>query len=99
MINEKYYVGYSEVDKNYKLTNVALLRIFQNIVNTHANSVGDGVRNNAHAWFLISYKIKIIKRPEMDTCFNLSTWSRGIKGFLASREFESRDESGNLQLC
>ena len=99
MVTEKYRVYFSDVDKNYKLTNVALLRAFQNVVTTHANSVGDVVVGNTHAWFLTAYKVRIFRRPEMESEYYLSTWSRGVNGFIASREFEARDEKGNLLLC
>lgn len=99
MISEKFYVGYSDIDKNYKLSNIAILRTFQNIVTMHAKIANDSLKNGDYGWFLTAYKVKVAKRPEYESWFNLSTWSRAIKGFIASREFESTDENGNMQFC
>ncbi len=99
VISEKFYVGYSDIDKNFKLSNVALLKAFQNIVTMHATKANDSLKSTNYGWFLTSYKVKVLKRPEYESWYNLSTWSRSVKGVTASREFESKDEKGNLQLC
>ena len=99
MLTEKFYVGYSDIDKNYKLSNIALLKMFQNIVTMHGKTANDSLKDTNYGWFLTSYRVKVPKRPEYENWFNLSTWSRAIKGFTASREFESLDKNGNLQIC
>lgn len=98
MVTEKFYVGYSEINRDFELSNIALLNYFQDITTIHGNSVGDSLKTTDYGWFLTAYKVKIAKRPDYESWFNLSTWSRGIKGFLASREFEIRDDSGNLEV-
>ena len=99
MINEKFYVGYSEINKDFKVSNVALLNMFQDTTTIHGKIAGDSLKNSDGAWFLTAYKVKIFDRPDWEKYVNVSTCSRGIKGFLASREFEIRDESGNLQVA
>ena len=98
MISEKFYVGYSDIDKNFRLSNTSILKMFQNIVTMHAKIANDSLRSGDYGWFLTAYKVKIPKRPEYESWFELSTWSREIKGFVASREFESRDENGDLRI-
>lgn len=98
MISEKFYVGYSEINKDFELSNVALLNMFQDTTTIHGKIANDSLKTQDGAWFLTAYKVKINKRPEYENYVNISTWSRGIKGFLASREFEIRDEEGNLQV-
>lgn len=98
MVSEKFYVGYSEINRDFELSNVALLNYFQDITTIHGKSVGDSLKTTDFGWFLTAYKVKIINRPKYEEWFKLSTWSRGIKGFLASREFEIRDDSGKLMV-
>ena len=99
MLNEKFYVGYSDIDQNFKLSNVALLKMFQNIVTMYGKLANDSLQGNEHAWFLTSYHVKILHRPTYESWFNLATWSRSIKGFMAAREFEIRDNNNQLQMC
>ena len=99
MISEKFYVGYSEINKDFELSNVALLNMFQDTTTIHGKLAGDSLKDTDGGWFLTAYKVKILKRPEYEKYVNVSTWSRGIKGFLASREFEIRDENGELQVA
>ena len=99
MVTEKFYVGYSEINKDFELSNVALLNMFQDTTTIHGKIANDSLKDTDGGWFLTAYKIKISKRPEYEKYVNVSTWSRGIKGFLASREFEIRDENGEIQVA
>ena len=99
MVEEKFYVGYSEINKEFKLSNVALLNMFQDTTTIHGKLAGDSLKNSDGAWFLTAYKVKIFNRPEWEKYVNISTWSRGIKGFTAAREFEIRGEDGELQVA
>lgn len=98
MVSEKFYVGYSDINRDFGLSNVALLNFFQNITTIHGKIAGDSLRTTDYGWFLTSYHVKIFKRPEYENFFNLETWSRDIKGFIASREFQIKDKEGNLQV-
>ena len=98
MISEKFYVGYSEINKEFELSNVALLNMFQDTTTIHGKIANDSLKDTDGGWFLTAYKVRILKRPEYEKYVKVSTWSRGIRGFLASREFEICDEDGNLQV-
>lgn len=98
MVTEKFYVGYSEINEDLKLSNVGMMNYFQDITTIHGASIGDSLKTTDYAWFVTAYKVKIFGRPEYENWFKLNTWSRGIKGFSASREFEILDENGNLQV-
>lgn len=98
MVSEKFYVGYSEINKDFELSNVSLLDYFQDITTIHGKSVGDSLATTDFGWFLTGYKVKIYNRPKYENWFNLSTWSRGTKGAMASREFEIKDELGEIQV-
>ena len=98
MVSEKFYVGYSEMNKDFELSNVSLLNMFQDTTTIHGKISNDSLKDSDGAWFLTAYKVKINKRPKYENYVKVSTWSRGIKGFVASREFEIRDEEGNVQV-
>lgn len=98
MVTEKFYVGYTEINNEFKLSNVALLNYFQDITTIHGKLAGDSLKDTDYGWFLTAYHVKVFKRPEYENWFNLSTWSREIKGFIASREFEIKDNAGNSQV-
>lgn len=96
MVSERFYVGYSEINKDFELSNVGLLNYFQDIATIHGKQADDSLKTHDSCWFLTSYKVKIFKRPEYENFFKFSTWSKGVKGFLASREFEVTDDAGNV---
>ncbi len=99
MTTEKIFIGYSDINKEFQLSNTSILKFFQNATSIHSKSVGDSLKNAKLGWFLTSYHVKIIKRPEYESWVKINTWSRDVKGFIASREFEIRDEENNLLVC
>ena len=98
MISEKFYVGYSDINKEFELSNTAILKHFQNLTTIHGALVNDSLLTSDYAWFLTAYHVKIFNRPKYESWVTYSTWSTKIKGFLASREFEIRDDNENLML-
>ena len=95
---EKFYIGYSDINKDFKASNTALLKLFENVSCMHSTAIGDGMKISASRWFLKSYHVKIHKRAEHEELVTASTWSRAIKGATAAREFEIHTESGELSV-
>ncbi len=95
---EKFYVGYSDINKNYELSNVSILKMFQDIACMHSSEVGDGTKNTKDRWFLTGYHIKVCKRPKYEEHLTAVTWNREMKNGIASREVEFYDESGDLAI-
>lgn len=96
VFSEKFYIGYSDVNRDYGVSNTALLKIFENVSCMHSDKAGDGMRDSASRWFLRSYHVKIHKRAQHEDRVNARTWSRTAKASSASREFEILDENGGL---
>lgn len=94
--SEKFYVGFSDCSKNLKITNSSMLKLFENVACMHSTSVGDGIKNSLGRWFLTAYHVKVHNRPDNEDRVKVSTWSRNIKGGVASREFEVYNSSGEL---
>lgn len=95
-IEEKFYVGYRDVDTNLNMKNSAILNIFEDIAGIHASQVGEGLKKTGTTWLLTGYKVKIHKRPVFGDRVDVRTWGTEIKGITASREFEVKNESGEV---
>ena len=94
--SEKFYVGFSDVGPDLKITNASILRLFENASCLQGEAVGDGYHDSFGRWFLTAYSVKVFKRPEYNDFVTVNTWSRELKGFTASREFELYGADGSL---
>ena len=99
VVSKKFYIGYRDVDCNFKMKNSSILDLFQEIAGIHANKCGEGSKTSNTAWVLTAYKINIMKRPTYGETVEVVTWGREIKGVTAVREFELRSEEGELLVC
>ena len=94
--SEKFYIGFSDVDTQLEIKNSAILKLFENVCCLQGEAVGDGFRDTPGRWFLTAYHVKVIRRPVYGEWVTARTWSRGMKGVSASREFEIYGEDGEL---
>lgn len=94
VFSEKFYIGYSDINRDFGVSNTALLKIFENVAYMHSCEAGDGMKDSPARWFLRSYHVKIHKRAEHEERVVARTWSRTTKASSASREFEILDENG-----
>lgn len=92
----KFYVGYSDINKDLGLSNTAILKFFENIACMHGHLANDDIMQTESRWFLTGYKVNVIKRPLYSEYVTVNTWSREMKGVQASREFEILNEKGEL---
>ena len=90
IVEDKFYVGYRDVDTNLNIKNSAILNLFEDIAGIHAAQVGEGATKTGTTWLLIGYKVKVFKRPVHGQKVNVITWGTEIKGITAAREFEIR---------
>ncbi len=96
VFEENFYVGYSDVGRDFRISNTAVLKIFENVSCMHSTFAGDGMKTSESRWFLKAYHVKIHKRAEHEERVRACTWSRITKGVSASREFEIYTENGEL---
>jgi len=99
IVSQKFYIGYRDVDCELKMKNNAILDLFQEMAGIHGASCGQGSGISNTAWVLTSYKVNILKRPVYGENIEAITWGREIKGITACREFELRNEKGELLVC
>ena len=98
-VKHDFMVGYRDVDMDYKLTDRAILGYFEDVAGKHSSGVGYGVLDipRTHlAWFLISVRIKVYKRPMYGDIVTAVTWSKGANRLYAFRDYELRDAQGEL---
>ena len=97
--SKKFFIGYSDVDKNNKCKLVKIVDLLQNTATLHSKSVGYGTKEMMQlkqAWLMLGWKVRILKYPEADMDVEVRTWSRGIKGVEAKRGYEIYSEEGEL---
>ena len=99
VVKHEYFVGYQYVDTDFKIKNSALLSMFEDLACIHGACAGEDIRSAPTVWLLTAYKVKVLKRPEYAERVTASTWSRGMRGVFAFREFEIRNSSGELLVC
>ena len=96
VVKEIFYVGYSDVTSDLKLSDTSILKIFENMACIHGTRAGESLKTCASRWFLTAYDVKIHKRPEYEDTVTAQTWSRDMRGVSACREFEIYNGHGEL---
>ena len=98
VFSSKFYIGYSDITKDFSISNTAILKLFENVASMHSRVAKDDINESDGRWFLTGYHVKISKRPVYGETVTINTWSRDMKGVQASREFEIYNEKGELCL-
>lgn len=99
IIENEYTVKLSEIGKDNKATNKAILSYLEDIGGMHSNKAGYGVYEipQTHlSWILLEWKLKVIRRPKYTEKIKVLTWSKGAIKYYSFRDFEVYDEQGNL---
>ena len=98
-VSQDYLIGFRDIDKNYELTNKALLGFFEDTAGKHSNIVGYGlldISRTKKTWFLISIKLKVFKRPKYSEKITITTWCTERKNLYAIRNYEAKNEKGEV---
>ena len=99
IVEREYYVKLSEIGKENKITNKALLGILEDIGGVHSNIAGYGIptMDKTHlTWILLDWKVQVIRRPNYSEKILARTWSKEGLKYYAYRDFEVVDEQGNI---
>ncbi len=100
-VERNFFVGARDINSLKELTNTALLSYLEDIACIHSEIAGYGITNmftTKKSWILLSWKVKVIKRPKFADNLKVKTWSRLIDKFYAYRDFEVYDENNNLMI-
>lgn len=99
VVEHKFFVGARDINSFRELTNTALLSYLEDVACIHSEIAGYGLSNLnkiKKTWILLSWKIKVIKRPNFGEYLNVKTWSRLIDKFYAYRDFQVFNEEDEL---
>lgn len=99
IIENEYTVKLSEIGKDNKATNKAILSYLEDIGGIHSNKAGYGVYEipETHlSWVLLGWRLQVIRRPNYAEKIKILTWSKGVIKYYTFRDFEVYDEQGNL---
>lgn len=94
-VEQEYYVGYRDVNLLEELTNTSLLSFLENNAGKHSSLIGNN-HTETHTWMLLSWKVKVLKRPKFNDIIRVKTWSRKIEKFYAYRDFEVYNQQNEL---
>lgn len=99
IVERNYYVKISEIGKENKITNKAILGILEDVAAVHSDMAGYGIKNMEQTrltWILIDWKVQIIRRPNYSEKVLARTWSKNSLKCYTFRDFELLDEQGNV---
>lgn len=95
----EYSIRSYECDRNGLLRIVALMNIFQDVADSHASDLGVGIEHclqHGLAWVGSNYHIKINRMPKWHEKIVVNTWPSAEKKIGAIRDFEVKDERGDI---
>lgn len=98
-VENKFYVGLRDINNLQELKNTGLLSYLEDVACMHSEIAGYGVtkiEEVKRTWILLSWKIKVIKRPKFNDVLNVKTWSRCIDRFYAFRDFRVYNQNEEL---
>jgi len=87
----KHKIGIDEVNKNFEITNRSLIVDFLNTSSFHSDSINYGIMDIFRTyltWFIIDWKVKVIKRPKYGDEVTIKTWGRNVYKCFSYRDFE-----------
>ena len=91
-VDQSWTLSYLDVDESFQLKPVALIRRMEEAAIRHTDLVGLPAKELFHgqglAWMMHKIGMKIHSLPTYGQELTVSTWSKGIKGYRALREFE-----------
>ena len=99
IFKEKFKMGLTDIGKDNKIKNIAILKMLENIGSYHSDVAGYGANDTyvkKVTWILLDWQVKVIKRPIYGQTLDIHTWSRKIVKCYAYRDFEMYDNEGNL---
>ena len=96
-VSQDFKLGFRDVNKNYKLTDTALLGFFEDTAGVHSSQVGLGlldIEKTNLTWFLIYEKVKVLKRLNYGDNIKVTTWTNGKNRLYAFRNYDATNDSG-----
>lgn len=99
IFEQNFKLGVRDIDSHLKLTNKALLGMFEDVSSAHSDTVGCGVGNikeTGLSWVIMHWKTKVIRRPEYGETITIKTWVAGMKKLYMFRQYQVLDQEGRI---
>ena len=90
-VEKEFFIGLSDLINGTKLKNTSLLSFLEDMGGIHSNMVGNGlydIERTKQSWVLLSWKVKLYKRPMYAENIRIKTWSRKMDKLYAYRDYE-----------
>ena len=97
-VEREFYIGLSDLINGNKLKNTSLLSFLEDMGGIHSSMVGNGlydIERTKQSWILLSWKVKLNKRPMYADEIKIKTWSRKMDKLYAYRDYEIFDKDNN----
>lgn len=99
IFKENFKMGLTDIGKDNKIKNIAILKMLENIGGYHSDIAGYGANEtpiNKLTWILLDWKLKVLNRPKYGQTLEIHTWAKVGNRFFTYRDFEIYDEDGNI---
>lgn len=96
---KEFIIGIEHIGKDRKITNKAIMSIFQDIAGMKSEEVHFGINDISTtrlSWIILNWRIKVLKRPIYNERVLAKTWVRNTNRRFSYRDFEMYDNLGNL---
>lgn len=100
IFKENFKMGLTDIGKDNKIKNIAILKMLENIGGYHSDIAGYGSNDipiKKLTWILLDWKLKVLNRPNYGQTLEIYTWARVGNKFFTYRDYEIYD--GNKNLC
>lgn len=99
VFEEEYTVRFSQTATHKGATNKSLLSFLENTAGAHSAyckfSIID-ILDKDLTWFILSWKLKVIKRPQASQRIKVQTWGRKMSKLFFLRDFKILDENEEI---
>ncbi|MBE6053337.1 MAG: acyl-[acyl-carrier-protein] thioesterase [Clostridium sartagoforme] len=96
---KEYELHYYDVDRNLKANMSTIINILSDIGTKQSEELGSGMKelmDNNMTWVFYNYHVKIFRDPIYGEKLKVKTEAAGFKKFYALRNYEIKDENGNV---
>lgn len=91
IFEETYVTSFSQTGVHKVLTNKSLLSLMENIAGAHSaycNFTFKDLAKDNLSWIIVSWKLKVFKRPKADETIKIQTWGREHNRLFVIRDFK-----------
>ena len=99
IVENEYRIKLSDINRENKATNKAILSYLEDVGGKHSDLAGYGILDipQTHlSWIIIEWKLRVIRRPNYGEKIKATTWSKNAIRCYAYRDFKVYDEQGNV---